>query len=111
MSGATGLSIVGHGPSTFSLMGEIDLASAPDLDAMLIQATTMDGPLVLDVTAVGFMDSSGVRSVLGALKSKPSGCIVLHGVREGPAKVLRLTGLDQVPALHLIPCDVEGVAS
>lgn len=49
------------------LQGELDLASAPDLSAA-VQEAFVDAPqpVVLDMSGVGFIDSTGVRTLLEA---------------------------------------------
>ena len=44
--------------------GELDLVGAPELVAAL--PAEGDGPVVLDLAGVGFMDSSGLRALLQA---------------------------------------------
>ncbi len=55
------------GVTLLRLEGEIDLATAPELSAAVRQAFTGAAqPLVLDMAAVGFIDSTGVRTLLEA---------------------------------------------
>jgi anti-sigma B factor antagonist len=53
---------------TLSLDGELDLVTAPELEDT-IAALCLDGAqeLVLDMRRVGFMDSSGLRTVLAGM--------------------------------------------
>ena len=47
--------------------GELDVASSPRLleaVAELGEAGSLDGPVVIDMAGVGFMDSSGLRALL-----------------------------------------------
>ena len=50
-----------------SLFGELDIAAAPRLDAELTQVEA-EGPdrIVLDLRGLTFLDSTGLRSLLGA---------------------------------------------
>lgn len=50
------------------LTGELDLATAPDVLAAVEAETNDGGPgrLVLDMSAVSFIDSTGVRTLLEA---------------------------------------------
>ncbi|MEV6601599.1 STAS domain-containing protein [Actinoplanes sp. NPDC051346] len=43
------------------LAGEIDLANAPELSREIIQHTGRAGAVLIDLTAVSFLDSAGVR--------------------------------------------------
>jgi anti-sigma B factor antagonist len=86
--------------------GDLDLLTAPDLDAELTAATDMavpPAPVVLDLTAVTFLGSP----VLAVLAKHHEACtargIALHIVPgTGPARrPLDLTGLSET--LNLIP--------
>ena len=44
--------------------GELDMRTAPQLDAALEQGRAPGTPLVLDLARVGFIDSYGLRSLL-----------------------------------------------
>ncbi|MEA2298895.1 MAG: hypothetical protein QOF77_1831 [Solirubrobacteraceae bacterium] len=47
--------------------GELDLSTAPRLDAALVAAEATDAPMiVVDIDAVSFIDSSGLRMLLAA---------------------------------------------
>src|ERR1700761_603067 len=50
------------------LVGEVDLSTVPELDRMLDQlARSGHSRLLIDLTGVEFMDSSGLASILRAL--------------------------------------------
>jgi anti-anti-sigma factor len=50
---------------TLVLVGELDLATAPELDAMTEQACANGaGELVLDLRQLAFIDSTGLRAIL-----------------------------------------------
>ena len=46
---------------TIHVAGEIDMSTAPALDALL---NAVDGPVLLDMTGVVFMDASGITVLL-----------------------------------------------
>jgi anti-sigma B factor antagonist len=50
--------------------GELDMASAPELDAALVRLAAEDGleAVVLDLSGLDFMDSSGLRTVVVAAR-------------------------------------------
>ena len=78
------------GVATVLLEGELDIASAPVLDASLadVEGNGM-GTVVLDLAGVRFIDSTGLRALLGARQRA-----------ETAGRTLRLTN---------IPVDVERV--
>lgn len=46
--------------------GELDLATAPHLEAVVALLETTDGDVVLDLGEITFMDAAGARAVLAA---------------------------------------------
>jgi anti-sigma B factor antagonist len=62
----------------FRLVGELDMATADDLSQLLRAAAANGEPVVLDLSRVTFMDSSGLRALLeGAELSRGSGSLVI----------------------------------
>jgi anti-sigma B factor antagonist len=96
--------ITSQGPSTFFLQGELDVATVPLLDIAIADAVARGGPITIDVSHMTFIDSTGLKSILTAVKALPSGCIILHGVHDGIQRILEITGVDLAPNLHMIPC-------
>ncbi len=83
-----------NGWTVLSIVGELDLHTAPQLkDAMAEQGTH----LVLDLTQVPFMDSSSLGVIVAQLKQvrDRGGDLALMGLHDSPRKVLALTGLDE----------------
>jgi anti-anti-sigma factor len=84
------------------LSGDLDLATSPALEARIRRAVTQhrgDG-LILDLSAVTFMDCSGLRPVL-RLRNRLQDRLCLRGV---PPRVRRLLDLAQVTGtLHILP--------
>jgi len=97
------LSILKTGTETsrvIQVSGELDLATAPKLDAVL---EDLDGVhlVFLELWDLSFIDSTGFRTIVAAHQrlEDRGGRLVLHGLSpfaEGAVKVL---GLDRV--LHL----------
>jgi len=83
--------------------GEIDVYTAPLLReelASLIDAGNLE--LVVDLTGVGFMDSTGLGVLVGALKKvrTAGGDLQLVISSEKVLKVFRITALTQVFTIH-----------
>ena len=83
--------------------GEVDLANAPELDGQL--ATVMSqspNQLVVDLTDVTFMDSTGLGVLVRALKRSRELEIRLDLIvtNERVLKVIGITGLDTVLPIH-----------
>jgi anti-sigma B factor antagonist len=76
--------------------GEIDLATADRLEAALAAAREQASTVVLDLRAVSFIDSAGLRLVIASSRAAAAGGAEFAVVR-GPAEVERvfdLVGLD-----------------
>jgi len=95
-----------NGTATVSPVGELDIATADRLSEALAALTIGGGEkLVIDLSGVGFMDSTGLRILIGANRKADEGgyeLVIVTG--DSPAKrVLELTRMDEhmqvVPAL------------
>jgi anti-anti-sigma factor len=84
--------------------GEVDLATSPQLHAKLVDLVEVGeaGSVVVDLTPVAFMDSTGLSVLLAAHKrARANGRRLLLVCPEGRVlRVLRLTGLDKVLSIH-----------
>lgn len=79
--------------------GELDLHTSPRVRDHVMELIEGGTHLVaLDLTKVGFMDSSSLGVLITCLKHmrEREGRLVLIGVQSTPMKVLQLTGLDRV---------------
>jgi anti-anti-sigma factor len=81
--------------------GELDLASAPELERVL--EGLIDGPsaIVMDLSGLTFVDCAGLRPVREALHRGASlgRHVRLSSARPAVRRVLTLTGLDEHLAL------------
>jgi anti-anti-sigma factor len=76
--------------------GELDLATAPMLEDALAGIEAGEGPVVLDLSALTFIDSTGLRLAV-RLHARCVGCARELEIRPGPPAVQRvfeLTHLD-----------------
>jgi anti-anti-sigma factor len=73
--------------------GDIDMAGGPVLEAAILQRED-DQQLVIDLDDVSFIDSSGLRSLLGASRRARTrgGEVVLRSVGPEVARLLDITG-------------------
>ncbi|MEO7427756.1 MAG: STAS domain-containing protein, partial [Acidimicrobiales bacterium] len=80
------------------LHGELDLASAPQLEEAIAAATTKGPlPVTLDLSQVTFIDSSALRALVRAGRELAAeGRVLQIGPRsEVVSRVLEMTQLDQ----------------
>ncbi|MEH0974013.1 STAS domain-containing protein [Micromonospora sp. CPCC 205546] len=83
--------------------GEIDMASAGEFEATLTEALRRPGvrEVVVDLAAVRFLDSSGVRVLVhgAAVGRERDVTLRVTGPQSGVARVLRITGVDALLGL------------
>jgi anti-sigma B factor antagonist len=93
-----------HGPVVvLSVRGEVDVATAPQLRERLVDLVASGHPqIVLDLSEVGFLDSTGLGVIVGCLKRARAndGDITLVCSHRPILKVLEITGLTAVFGLH-----------
>jgi anti-sigma B factor antagonist len=91
-----------------SLEGDIDLLTAQALRSALQPWVRAGGPVILDLSAVSFMDSTGLHVLIEAAKALGErGCIIIHGAHGATATLLRMTKVDlAMENVHFIECDV-----
>ena len=64
---------------------------------ILAELPDTGGRIGVDLSNVDFMDSSGLGALVSILKTvRPSGDLVLYGMRSSVQEILRLTHLDAV---------------
>ena len=66
------------------LFGELDLAGAPELERVIARAEeTAAGTILIDLSALNFIDSSGIRALLSAARRSRDGTDRLRFLRGG----------------------------
>jgi anti-sigma B factor antagonist len=91
------------GRTVVAAAGEVDVFTAPQLDAELTRLTAEGRTsIVVDLSRVEFLDSTGLSVLVKALKRvrESEGRLDVVVTVERVAKVFRLTGLDQLIPLH-----------
>lgn len=80
----------------------IDAAAAIDFkDTMREVASNHEGPIVLDLASVEFVDSSGLGAIVASMKVlAPRNQLELSGLRDPVARLFSLTHLDRVFTIH-----------
>lgn len=92
------------------LSGEIDLSTIAEVEQRL--APVLEGGLalvVIDLRAVGFLDSSGLRLLLRLDEHQRANghrCVLIQGPRR-VARVFELTGVEQKVEIVGDPADVS----
>jgi anti-sigma B factor antagonist len=86
----------GDGVATVELEGELDIASAPVLDATLADVERGgESTLTLDLARVRFMDSTGLRALLSARRRAESAGrrLLLANLSPDVERVMDVTGV------------------
>ena len=88
----------GGGPAVLEASGELDLSTVTELREPLLDRIGEGMPIVLDLTEVSFIDSSGIAVMLEALRSAPGAPAGLNTVvapESQVARVLAVAGVDR----------------
>lgn len=82
--------------------GEIDLTTAPELRSSIERAQRATGhDVVLDLTAIDFIDSTGLSVLVDGARAARAGGNAFDVVADGHLReLLRITGLDTVMDVH-----------
>jgi anti-sigma B factor antagonist len=84
--------------------GELDLATAPELEQVVMPALQDGRPVLLDLRGLEFLDSSGVRSIVEAHAAAGEGgtsFAVVHPGADSPVwRVLEISGVDRALAVE-----------
>jgi anti-sigma B factor antagonist len=86
----------------FKLRGSLDLATSPTVRAALSDAQKTKKDVIVDLTQLEFLDSTGLGALIGAHRraAEHGGSLRLI-VREGPIfRLLTITGLIRVLAVY-----------
>lgn len=94
-----------------ALRGTLDMATSPSLRSALLEATEAGKEeIVLDLTRVEYIDSTGLGSLIGAQRraQEHNGCLRLV-VKEGPlSRLFNITGLVRVFGIYSTVDDALG---
>lgn len=85
--------------------GELDLITSRELDEQLTRVRRESSRIVLDLTAVEFMDTSSLAVIVGHWKrlQATGGALLLAGARYRYTKTLWITGLaDRLPLYETV---------
>ena len=83
--------------------GEVDVYTAPRLRDSLRRISTADAPhVILDLSAMTFIDSTGLGVIVGAVKRirEDGGTLSLRAPSRSTRKVLDITGLSEIIAIE-----------
>lgn len=95
------------------LSGRIDIAGAHEIDMPMSIVAGSRRAVVVDLAAVEFMASMGLRSLVVAAKSINSkrGRMVLLAPRPEVEEVIRTCGIDELIPIHHVETDAIAAVS
>ncbi|MBT3238498.1 MAG: STAS domain-containing protein [Rhodospirillaceae bacterium] len=78
--------------------GDVDLQSSPDARKIMLECVERKMPILIDLSKVEYIDSSGIASLVECLQTarKSGSDLVLVAVSESALRVLELARLDKV---------------
>lgn len=90
------------GRNVIALQGEVDLERAPGVRRLLLGCVDQGRDMLVDLSAVSYIDSSGIANLIEALQSaKTNGLrFALVSVSEQAKRVLKLARLDTVFVIY-----------
>ena len=94
------LQITADADGVMRLSGELDLEQ---MDAFVESAmASIDGQreIVFDLSQLTFLDSSGIRAIVGLAGRVPQG-VVLRNPRDNVRRVLRIVDLESCPGIRV----------
>ncbi|MGI5281912.1 STAS domain-containing protein [Nonomuraea polychroma] len=85
-----------------SVSGEIDTTNADQLESFAGQVRRPGEPLVLDLSGLTFLDSTGLNVLLrlNSTAQEQGGGLHLAALRKIPARLLKITGVDRAMQIH-----------
>ena len=88
--------------AVITVSGELDIHTAPDLTEVLSPGIAAGQPVIVDLTDVTFMDSSGLSVFVTALKRAREAGTTLTLVVSEPRvmRVFSITGIDTLIDIH-----------
>src|SRR3990170_206302 len=90
------------GRTVIALSGEVDTEEAPKVRRALLDSTKQKRDILVDLSQVTYIDSSGVASLIEGLQAarKQKNDLALVSVSQRARRVLELAHLDKVFTIH-----------
>ncbi len=86
-----------NGETVLAVRGEVDASTSSAFRAAVEEFDGEGGRLVIDLSAVPFMDSSGLSVIAGTLvrQERAGGSLCIRNPRRQARQILDMSGLDQ----------------
>ncbi|HEC14374.1 MAG TPA: anti-sigma factor antagonist [Rhodospirillales bacterium] len=85
-----------------AIEGDVDLQSSPEVRKILLESVARKASVVVDMSGIGYIDSSGVASLVEALQTARKGgtSFSLAALSDGASRVLQLARLDKIFTIY-----------
>ena len=95
------------GCAVATVIGELDVASAGELQAALVRPLESAGEIELDLRACGFVDSMGIATLVTAARrlSQDGRRLTIRGARDRVRRIFDLAGLSAHRCIVFEPDD------
>jgi anti-anti-sigma factor len=93
----------GSNVSIVSFVGELDLSTIPRVEKQLFQELRSKAGVVVDLTTLSFIDSSGIALLIRAFRADDNGAVLNTVIAEGSQvdRVFRVAGIDRALPLFM----------
>lgn len=93
------------GYDLLQLAGEVDLHDSPELREKILGSLKAGNPLLIDMSNVSYIDSSGIASLVEGFQTAKSAKLAygLLNISSTAMQVLTLTRLDRIFSLYSSP--------
>jgi anti-sigma B factor antagonist len=88
-------------PPVLQLAGEIDISTADQLRAALVEALSTNPKAVIDMADVTFFDAAGIRVVLQAAANQDGAGPLTLIASARVLRVLEVVGLSELPSIAI----------
>ena len=90
-----------------ALSGDVDLENSPQVRSVLLDSVRDKRGILVDMSGVSYIDSSGIASLVEAYQSarRARTMFALVAVSDAAMRVLELARLDQVFSIHASVAD------
>lgn len=84
-----------EGGAVVTMLGELDLAAAPELGKAMDEALKYEGPVEVDMRGCGFVDSRGIAVMVSAARqlADRGGALHIKGAQDRVRGIFELAGL------------------
>ena len=86
---------------TITLVGDLNTATAPELEAAIADEIKADDTVIFDMTNLAYITSAGLRILVAC--DATTGCrgaVILRGVCDEVREVLEITGFDSIMTIE-----------